>query len=401
MDERQMQFRVGLFVLIAFACGIGLVVRFGDVRKYWEESYPLALQFETAPGVTVGTPVQLNGIPIGEVREVLLDDLQPGVLVVVDIQEQYTLRKDSRPSIVRSLLGDSTIEFSPGVSQEALPPNKRIPGYAPQDPMEIVKRLEENVSKTLATFEETSQEWREVGRSLNSLMATREGQLDDVIEQTATALAEFTAAMKNANETIVATNQFVNDPELQKHLRETMRTLPLIADETRQTLLTARETIAATQDVVASTRVSIDKVNQNLDKVNANLDQVQAATAPLAAHSKTMVARLDGSLLQMESLLTELNTFATLVNKEDGTLQKFVSDPSLYKNLNQSVVTLTVMLDNLQPTLRDARVFADKIARHPELLGVSGALSGSAGVKEVSEANGVGRSSLSPDPIRR
>lgn len=398
MEERQLQFRVGLFVLTAFAISLGLVIRFGDIQKYWEETYSLALQFETAPGITTGTPVRLNGIPIGQVREVLLDDLQPGVLVVVDIREEHTLRKDSRPTIIRSLLGDATIEFSPGQSTEALPPNKRVPGLTPQDPMEIVQRLELNVSKTLATFEETSQEWKQVGRSLNDLMATREGKLDDVIERTATALAEFTLAMKNANETIVATNEFLNDPEMQKQLRETMRTLPLIADETRQTLLTARETIATTQEVVASTRTSIDKVNQNLDKVNANLDQVQAATAPLAAHSKNMVARLDGSLLQMESLLTELNTFAKLVNKEDGTLHQFVSNPALYKNLNQSVVTLTVMLDNLEPTLRDARIFADKIARHPEILGVGGAISGSAGIKEADE---VGRSTLAPTPPRR
>ncbi|MCA9147569.1 MAG: hypothetical protein KDB05_32570, partial [Planctomycetales bacterium] len=32
---------------------------------------------------------------------------------------------------------------------------------------------------------------------------------------------------------------------------------------------------------------------------------------------------------------------------------------------------------------RDVRIFSDKVARHPELIGVSGALRGSAGIKEV------------------
>jgi len=390
MDERKLQFRVGLFVLCAFGVAVALVVRFGEVRQYWEVNYSLALQFETAPGVSPGTPVRLNGIPIGRVRDVVLDDEQIGVLVVVDIREQYKLRKDSRPMIVRTLFGDSTIEFSPGVSPEPLPPNKRIPGLSPQDPMEIVQRMEINVSKTLESFEATSQEWKTVGQNLNDLMDTRQGKLDDVIERTAVALDEFTIAMRNTNETLVNANSLVNDPEMQRNLRETIAALPKIAEETRATLASARLTVDTTQeavlsakDTIVATRSSLEKINTNLDKVGKNLDNVEKTTAPLAEHSRTMVARLDGSLLQMESLLTELNTFAKLVNKEDGSLQKFASDPELYTNLNRSAASLNVLLDNLEPTLHDVRVFADKVARHPELLGVRGALSGSSGVKDA------------------
>ena len=47
-----------------------------------------------------------------------------------------------------------------------------------------------------------------------------------------------------------------------------------------------------------------------------------------------------------------------------------------------SIMT-TVLLKNLEPVIRDLRIFSDKVARHPELLGVGGVLKGSAGVKEV------------------
>jgi phospholipid/cholesterol/gamma-HCH transport system substrate-binding protein len=64
-------------------------------------------------------------------------------------------------------------------------------------------------------------------------------------------------------------------------------------------------------------------------------------------------------------------------------LIRLAKDPTLYRNLNDSTTSLSVLLRNLEPVVRDLRIFSDKVARHPELLGVQGALRGSAGVKEV------------------
>ena len=46
-----------------------LVLRFTDVQKYWRVTYRVAVQFEDAPGVYRGTPVRLNGVPIGSVSD--------------------------------------------------------------------------------------------------------------------------------------------------------------------------------------------------------------------------------------------------------------------------------------------------------------------------------------------
>jgi phospholipid/cholesterol/gamma-HCH transport system substrate-binding protein len=62
-----------------------------------------------------------------------------------------------------------------------------------------------------------------------------------------------------------------------------------------------------------------------------------------------------------------------------------VSDPELYRNLSSSAGSLAVLLQNLEPIVRDMRIFSDKIARHPELIGVSGALRGSSGLKDPAE----------------
>lgn len=373
MSERQLQFRVGLFVLASMCICVVLVIQFGDVHKYWEETYQLGIHFESAPGLQRGTPVRQNGISIGSVTDVVLDDVDGGVLVVVDIKNDRRLRRDSRPALVRTLLGDASIEFSAGASREYLPPNAKLDGIAPADPMEIVRRLEVNVSDTLESFADTSREWQQVGHNLNMLVETQQGDLDEVIERAATALATFTRTMETADTTLSEANEIFSDPELQQNLKDTVAALPEMVRETRET--------------IAAARMSVQQISQNLENL-------QQATDPLAEHSRSMIVKLDGSLGQLESLMTELNTFARMVNSEDGSLQRFAADPELYENLNDSAAAMTALVESLDPIVRDVRIFSDRVARHPELLGISGAVRGSSGIKEVEEGGTPGRQIL-------
>jgi len=251
-----------------------------------------------------------------------------------------------------------------------------------------IERMERTVGQTLNSFVATSQEWQKVAKNLNNLMETHRGNLDDVIERTALALDHFNITMevasktfgeaggtlRHATQTLASANALLADPQLQRDLRQTAAVLPLIVDEARQTIAAARISMA---------------------KVTENLDIIQQATMPLAQESGVITRKLSGSLVQLEGLLTELNQFSQLLNQKDGTLQKLASDPQLYQNLNRSAGALGVLFDNLNPAIRDFRIFADKVARHPEILGVSGAMRGSTGLKEADEVQQTGYSTPS------
>lgn len=375
MSERQLQFRVGIFVIMAMVVGAILIFQFSDLKNLWRETYPLAVHFEEIPGLHLGSPVKQNGIVIGSVKEIVLDEEAGGVLVVIDIFGAYQLRSDAQPHVSRSLFGDSKIEFSAGRSTQFIPPRSRLQGLAASDPMQAIERLEHTVSTTLSSFEATSREWQEVARNINGLMDTNRGNLNDVVERAALALDTFNDTMrtatrtfseagetlKTASSTLANANALVADPQLQANLRKTAAELPKIAEETRLTITSARTSI---------------------EQVSANLNLIQQATMPLAEGSDVIVRKLSGSLVQLESLLTELNQFSQVVNSKEGSLQKFVADPSLYKNLERSAAALSVLMENANPVLHDLRVFTDKVARHPEVLGVSGAMRGSTGIKD-------------------
>lgn len=379
MTDRQLEFRVGLFALVACAIAGVLVFQLGELDALWRQYYSIVVHFDAAPGVHPATPVQRAGITIGEVRELGFDEENGGVLVVIDIQKQYTLRKGAQPRLVRSILGNSVIEIDAGEGPQFIEPGTRLAGEPPEDPLAAVTRLEDQVTVSLETFNATADEWRRVGGHLNSLLETNRGNLDLVVERAAESLHQFTLTMRNANETFSYANKTFGNPETQENMRRTLAELPLMVRETR-------ETIAVVKSAVG--------------KADENLKNLTGVTEPLAARSTSIVVRLDNTLANLESLSGELNTFAQLANREDGGLQQFVSNPELYENLALSTASLAVLLKNLEPVMQDLRIFSDKIARHPELMGVGGALNGSSGLKEPPSGANMPRQSAAPGRVQ-
>jgi len=56
-------------------------------------------------------------------------------------------------------------------------------------------------------------------------------------------------------------------------------------------------------------------------------------------------------------------------------------NPELYQHLNAAATNIERLTRDLKPILADVRVFSDKIARHPESLGVRGAIQRNPGIK--------------------
>lgn len=371
--ERQLQFRVGLLVMIAMAIGGWLVYEFGDLKQFTQKRYVLAIHFESASGLYQTAPVTFAGLTVGTVGKIQLDDKRGGVLVSVTVREGVAIPLDSRAVIVRSILGETAVDITAGQSRDILKPGSRIDGQLAVDPLEMVQRMEGRAIELLDSVTATSREWQQVAKNVNGLMETNRGNLDQVVEKAAESLHQFTTAMGHVNELLASANKVVGDPEAQQALHETLVAMPKLVNETQRT-------IAETRSAVVSSRIVLDNVNKNL----VNLTQL---TEPVGKRGEIMVAKLDSSLTNLDQLMSELNRFAKLVNSKDGSLQRFASDPSLYENLDRSSQSLAVLLRNVEPVLRDLREFSDKVARNPELLGVGGAVRPSAGLKDSEVLN--------------
>jgi hypothetical protein len=67
-------------------------------------------------------------------------------------------------------------------------------------------------------------------------------------------------------------------------------------------------------------------------------------------------------------------------------VQRLLADPSVYQSLDAAAGSLARVLARAEKVARDLEVFADKVARRPELIGVGGAIRPSSGLKESPHA---------------
>lgn len=374
MDERLVQFRIGLMVLAAFLVTGILMLWFGGKKTLFQPTYVIRVDFDEAPGVTRDTPVRKSGVLIGRVTDVRLLD-QGGVTVTAEIDGHRKLFSDEECYINRSLLGDSVLEFvrkrgepqPPGENARPLRTDRpdddrvqldggtRLQGKVVKDPYQVVGNLEGDLSEAIGSVADTSNDLRRLIRTLDELLTTNETRINGILEDTAGTMRSVKKAVENYED-------LAGDPELKAKLRAALEELPQIVDEARQAVGDVKLAVAAAND---------------------SLQNVKGFSQSLQTDGTQIMTRLDNGAADLETVMREMVEVSQAVNSREGTLGKLVHDPELYDRVNRTVTDVEELTVQLKPILRDARVFSDKIARHPELLGVRGALQRSPGIKGV------------------
>ena len=74
MNERVMQFRIGMFVIVAGLVLTMLIVWFGESPTLFRDHGYVIARYDEAPGVAEGIAVRKSGIRVGEVTAIAFDD---------------------------------------------------------------------------------------------------------------------------------------------------------------------------------------------------------------------------------------------------------------------------------------------------------------------------------------
>jgi phospholipid/cholesterol/gamma-HCH transport system substrate-binding protein len=355
VNDRVMQFRVGVMVLAtAIIAGI-LIVLFGDLPSLVQATYPLKMSFADARGVSDGTPVRKNGILVGRVSNVQLDE-RGGVSVVADIDSYVPVYRDEQPRIATTLLGDAEIQL---VAGRIVQPRQRVgrdevlTGLVARDPFEVFATLEPKFSTTLDSLSGASESVSKLSNNLDRLFLSEDRTFERMVQKTEAALDSFSLAMNNINDVM-------GDPNAREKLKATITEMPA---------------------VLADLRTSVQGIGTTLDSADRNLRNLEGLTRPLGERGEKMVSQLDSTIGRLDEVLSQAVTFTRALNESQGTLGRLVRDPLVYEELAQAAANVNRLTKELRPIVNDVRVFTDKIARHPEQLGVRGALDRRPGVK--------------------
>jgi phospholipid/cholesterol/gamma-HCH transport system substrate-binding protein len=132
MKTRMIEFWVGLFILLGILAFLMLALQVsGLTTLYSEKGYNVQAVFKHIGGLKVRSRVTINGVKIGSVQNISLEQDEFGeyqVLVNMKIYSQYNnLPKDSSAKILTlGLLGDNYISIEPGMDEAYLKPGDII-----------------------------------------------------------------------------------------------------------------------------------------------------------------------------------------------------------------------------------------------------------------------------------
>lgn len=357
-----MNLRVGIVTFVTIVIAIVLILLVGDFT-WFQDQYKVTINFPRAPGVKVDTPVRKNGVLIGRVTDVRLrrHDENPDYPVQVDvaIYADVPVYMDEVCQVgTGSLLGDAVLEWIPAAPNESLPPD-RIPdggeanGIYQSDPLDVVADLQRGLNTVITSVTRTSDDIGRLSRRLDTLIGDNEEQIRRLLTQSEDTLRRIGDAANNFN-------GIVGDPQLQEDLRNGIREIPQFARDARAAAQQMQDTLTVLDRNLSNLEGFTEPLGKRGEQILTNADQ--------------MFFRLSNSAENLDELLGNLVRFTRSMNNREGSLGRLLNDPTLYNDLVNLTGEVNRLAIELRPIIYDARVFSDKIARDPGVLGVSGAL---------------------------
>jgi phospholipid/cholesterol/gamma-HCH transport system substrate-binding protein len=130
MTTKSQKIRVGLFGLATLALGAIVLVVFGGMRFWSKRDHYQIEMTDSAYGLEEGAKVYLNGISVGTVKEIRVDerDLQK-TIVEIAVKDGTPIRADTKAMLqLAGITGLKVIDLRDGsLAAPALPPGSTIP----------------------------------------------------------------------------------------------------------------------------------------------------------------------------------------------------------------------------------------------------------------------------------
>ena len=112
------------------------------------------------------------------------------------------------------------------------------------------------------------------------------------------------------------------------------------------------------------------------------MQNIEGLTKPLGERGPGLVEEFDTSMKKLNQLSDNMLRFSQELNDPQGSLGALLHDKELYQHVNHMAKNLDELTRDLKPILNNVAIFTDKIARHPESLGVRGAIKKDSGLKD-------------------
>jgi phospholipid/cholesterol/gamma-HCH transport system substrate-binding protein len=142
MKKYSIETIVGIFVVIGLICVAYMTIKLGKVSLLGDNYYSLYANFSSVSGLRVGNPIEIDGIEVGRVENLIFDQEKQAAVAELKIRKDIKVYDDAGASIkTAGLIGDKFINIDPGGGGQILKPGGRISETtAPIDIEELISK---------------------------------------------------------------------------------------------------------------------------------------------------------------------------------------------------------------------------------------------------------------------
>ena len=295
--------KVGALTAIAITLFI-LGFNFLRGKTLFKTGHFIYAKYANTKGIMVSNPVYINGFQVGAVFEIENTDKNlSAILLTIKLKDYYNIPVNSSAVIKENALGTPSIEIKLGNSPKGMLTGDTIP---------------------------TASDPGMIGELMNKL-----GPVSDQLKNT---IQTLDVVLKNINT--------VFDPATKNNLQEVIGNMNKTTASLIGSAASIEKMLNQQSGAIAKSMDNVNSFTKNLsdnnEKVSRTLTNVEKTTDQLAK------ADITGSVAQMKLALEKLNTVMGKLESQDGSLGKLINDKALYTNLNNTVHSANILLDDLR-----------------------------------------------------
>nr|WP_315125783.1 MlaD family protein [uncultured Capnocytophaga sp.] len=246
--------------------------------------------FPHSGGLKTGTQITVNGVKVGSVEAVDLEEKTARIKITMECSENFTFSKNSVAELYNSLLGGAGLQIIPAFDDAPIAVSgDELKSHIQEDMLASVtsslKPTQEKLSHLLVQADTTL-------TSVNKILDTK------TTEDLKKAITELSNTMQHLNQASVSLNAM----------------------------------LSANQASLRNTLQNADKITTDLSKVSGELS----------------AAELNKVIADAQTTLSNLNTLLSDISSGKGTIGKLMKDEALYKDLDNSAKELELLLQDFR-----------------------------------------------------
>lgn len=281
--------KAAALLLLTIALIVGAAVYLLYARGAFEPTQTVVLTSDDSEGVSVGMDMTFSGFPIGRVSRLeLAPDGNVRILVAVPSKDAHWLRESSVFTLVKGIVGGTTIKAYSGMLQDPpLPDGAERPvlrGDATAEIPQIVamaKDLLNNLSQMTAqdsSLGQSMEQIRQLGEKLNGKNGAMEVLLGtpENARKTVEMLDRANQLLSRMDRVVQRTDQQVFDANgVMPQVRTTVTTLNHLLEDTRVSLKKLDAVLVNAESISANVNEASSDIGQLRNEVDSNLRKIE------------------------------------------------------------------------------------------------------------------------------